>query len=132
MCWPARQPQIYKQNWKPSRNGSKLSKEIELKNSLAHKMKLWVWGYTNGEYLSMLVDGRLTLKYKTYTIKSQDDALEAWKIQQKELILNAEFGIWAEEKNKKEDFYLFWVASQTSACICGWCRRWRNIKSAWK
>ena len=70
-------------------------------------MKLWVWGYTNGEYLSMLVDGRLTLKYKTYTIKSQDDALEAWKIQQKELILNAEFGIWAEEKNKKEDFYPF-------------------------
>ena len=37
----------------------------------------------------MLQDGNLTLKYKTYTIKLLDDALEAWK----ELILNVEFGI---------------------------------------
>ena len=44
---------------------------------------------TNGEYLYMLTDGSLTLKYKTYTIKSLDDALEA----RKELILNVEFGI---------------------------------------
>ena len=46
-------------------------------------MKLPVWGYTNGEYLYMLVNGGLTLKYKTYTIKLQNDALEARKIQQK-------------------------------------------------
>ena len=39
-------------------------------------MGLRVLGYTNGEYLYMLVDGSLTLKYKTYTIKSLDDALE--------------------------------------------------------
>lgn len=39
-------------------------------------MRLRVWGYTNGEYFYMLVDGRVTLKYKTYTITSQDDALE--------------------------------------------------------
>ena len=55
----------------------------------------------------MLVDEGLTLKYKTHTTKSQDDALEARKIRQKELILNVEFGIWVEEKNKKENFYLF-------------------------
>ena len=72
-----------------------------------HKMRLQVWGYTNGGFLYMLVDGGFTLKYKTYTIKSQDHALEAWKIQQSELILNAEFGIWVEEKDKKENFYLF-------------------------
>ena len=40
-------------------------------------MRLRVWGYTNREYLYMLQDGSLMLKYKTYTIKSLDDALEA-------------------------------------------------------
>ena len=39
-------------------------------------MRLRVWGYAKGEYLYMLTDGGLTLKYKTYTIKSLDDALE--------------------------------------------------------
>ena len=39
-------------------------------------MRLIIWRYSNGEYLYMLVDGNLTLKYKTYTIKSQDDELE--------------------------------------------------------
>ena len=50
-----------------------------------YKMRLSVRGYTNGEYLYMLDDGGLTLKYKTYTIKLQDDVLEAWKIQQKKV-----------------------------------------------
>ena len=40
-------------------------------------MRLRVWGYTNGECLYMLTDGSLTLKYKTYTIKLLDGALEA-------------------------------------------------------
>ena len=40
-------------------------------------MKLRVWRYTNGEYLFMLTEGSVTLKYKTYTIKSFKDALEA-------------------------------------------------------
>ena len=40
-------------------------------------MRLRVWGYKNGEYLYMLTDGSLTLQYKTYTIKSLEDALEA-------------------------------------------------------
>ena len=40
-------------------------------------MRLRVWEYTNGEYLYMLIGGSLTLKYKTYTIKSLDDAFEA-------------------------------------------------------
>ena len=39
-------------------------------------MRLRVRGYTKDEYLNILVDGGLTLKYKTYTIKLQDDALE--------------------------------------------------------
>ena len=61
----------------PNRNNSKLTITIELKNALTHKMRLQVYRYTNGEYLYLLVDGGLTLKFKTYTIKSQDDALEA-------------------------------------------------------
>ena len=62
---------------KPSRNDSKLNVTIELRNPRAKKMRLSVWGYTNGEYLYMLTDGSLTLKYKTSKIKSLDDALEA-------------------------------------------------------
>ena len=62
---------------KPSKNDSKLNLTIELRNLLAEKMRVRVWGYTNGEDLYMLTDGSLTLKYKTYTIKLFDDALEA-------------------------------------------------------
>ena len=62
---------------KPSRNDSKLNATIELRNALAKKRRLRVRGYTNGEYLYMLTDGSLTLKYKTYTRKSLDNALEA-------------------------------------------------------
>ena len=62
---------------KPSRNGSKLNVTTELRNPLAKKMRLRVLVYTNGEYLYMLTDGSLTLKYKTYTVKSLEDALEA-------------------------------------------------------
>ena len=63
---------------KPSSNDSKLTLTIELKSALLKKIRLGVWGYTNGEYRYMLVDGSLTLKFKTYIIKSQDDALEEW------------------------------------------------------
>ena len=48
---------------------------IEVKNPLSKKMKLRVWGYTNGKYLYMLLDGGLTLKYNIYTIKSDEDEL---------------------------------------------------------
>ena len=50
---------------------------IELKSVLMHKMRLRVWGYSNGGNLYMAVGGSLILKYKTYTIKSIDDELEA-------------------------------------------------------
>ena len=53
------------------------------KNSFNKKMRLTFWGYTNGEYLYMLQDRSLMLKYKTYTTTSLDDALEA----RKELVL---------------------------------------------
>ena len=62
---------------KPSRSDSKLNVKIEFRNPLARKTRLRVWGYTNGEYLYMLTDGSLTLKWKTYIIKPLDDALEA-------------------------------------------------------
>ena len=73
---------------KPSRNDSKLTLIIELKSALAKKIRLRIWGYTNAEYLHMLVDGGLTLKYKIYTIRSQNYVLEECK----ELMLNAVFG----------------------------------------
>ena len=92
---------------KPSQNDSKLMATIELKSVLMHKMRLRVWGYSNGGNLYIAVDGSLILKYKTYTIKSIDDELEAWKAYQKECTLDTEFGSWAEDKNKKVVFYLF-------------------------
>lgn len=47
---------------------------IDLRDSLGYtnKVGLRVWEYTNGEYLYVLVDNGLTLKYKTYTIKLQE------------------------------------------------------------
>ena len=62
---------------KPTRNDSKMTITIETKNSLAKKLRLRIWRYTHGEYICMLHDGSLTLKYKTYTIKSQYENLEA-------------------------------------------------------
>ena len=53
---------------KPSRNDSKLNTTIELRNLLAKKMMLKVWGYTNGEYPYMLLDSELTLN-KTQKFK---------------------------------------------------------------
>ena len=61
---------------KPSKNDSKLNLTIELRNLLAEKMRVRVWGYTNGEYLYILTHGNLSLKYKINT-KSLNDALEA-------------------------------------------------------
>ena len=47
---------------KPSQNNSILTTIIELNSALTHKMRLRVWGYSNGKYLYMAVDGDLTLK----------------------------------------------------------------------
>ena len=60
-----------------SRNDSKLTVTIKTKSTLTKKMRLRVWGYMKGEYMYMLSNGSLTLKYKTYTIKLLDNALEA-------------------------------------------------------
>ena len=56
---------------RPTRNDSKMTITIETKTSLAKKMRLRVWGYTTGEYIYLQHDGFLTLKYKTYTLRSQ-------------------------------------------------------------
>ena len=50
---------------RPSRNDSKLKLTIETKIPLMKKLQLRVWGYTKGEYLYMLHNGSLMLKYKT-------------------------------------------------------------------
>ena len=61
----------------PKRNDSKMTITIETRYSLTQKMRLRVWGQTNGEYIYLLNDGSLSLKYKTYTLKSQYGALES-------------------------------------------------------
>ena len=62
---------------KPTRNDSKMTITIETKIPLVQKMRLRVWGYTNGEYIYSQHDGSLTLKYKTYTLRSQFEELES-------------------------------------------------------
>ena len=59
-----------------TRNDSKMTITIETKTSLAKKVRPRVWGYTNGEYIYLQPDGSLTLKYKTYTLRSQYEELE--------------------------------------------------------
>ena len=61
---------------KPTRNDSKMIIIIETKNALTKRVRLRVWDYTNGEYIYLLHNGSLTLKYKTFTIKSQYEKLE--------------------------------------------------------
>ena len=63
----------------PNRNESKMTVTTETKKALSKKMRLRVWGYTNDEYRYMLLHGGVTLKYKTYTIKSEEDELESKK-----------------------------------------------------
>ena len=60
-----------------TRNDSKMTITIETKTSLAKKVRPRVWGYTNGEYIYLQPDGSLTLKYKTYTLRSQYEELES-------------------------------------------------------
>ena len=55
---------------KPKRLRTNTNNRIKI--STCKKIRLRVWGYTNAEYLHMLVDGGLTLKYKIYTIRSQN------------------------------------------------------------
>ena len=40
----------------PIRSDLKMTVTIERKNALSRKIRLRVWGYTNGEYLYMLLD----------------------------------------------------------------------------
>ena len=62
---------------RPTRNDSKMTITIETKTSLAKKMRLSLWGYTSREYIYLQHDGSLTLKYKTYTLRSQYEELES-------------------------------------------------------
>ena len=53
----------------------------------------------NGEYLYLVLDRGLTIKYKTYIVKPEEDDFES----QKELIIK-NFCTEVEEKNKKAIF----------------------------
>ena len=79
---------------------------IKIKNHLSKKIRLRVWRYTNGEHLYMLLDSRLTFKYKTYTIKSEEDELESWE-EEEELIFKRVFDIWVLKKKQRGTFYLY-------------------------
>ena len=57
-------------------------------------MRLTVWGYSQGKYLYILGPSRLTLKYKTYSVVTQDNELEK---EQKNILRK---GIWQLESKK--------------------------------
>ena len=50
---------------------------IKTRQYLNKKIRLRVWRYTNGDYIYLLKDGSLTLKYKTYTLKPKYEELES-------------------------------------------------------
>ena len=62
---------------KPTRNDSKMTITIETKTRLVKKVRLRKWGYTSGEYIYLQHDGSLTLRYKTYKLRSQYEELES-------------------------------------------------------
>ena len=62
---------------KPTRNDSKMTITFETKIPLVKKMRLRVWGYTSGEYIYLQHNDSLTLKYKTYTLRSQYEEIES-------------------------------------------------------
>ena len=62
---------------KPTRNDSKMTITIETKTPLVKKLRRRVWGYTSGEYIYLQHNDSLTLKYKTYTLRSQYEELES-------------------------------------------------------
>ena len=61
---------------KLTRSDSELSLKTELKNPLVRKMIFRVWEYSIGEYLYMIADSGLTLKYNTYSILLQENVVE--------------------------------------------------------
>ena len=69
-------PQLHKRDWKAVKKQLKTDNDNLNEGSAGKKMRLRVWGYSNSEYLYMLTDGNLTLKYKRYTKKWQDHDLE--------------------------------------------------------
>ena len=42
-------------------------------------MRLTVWGYSQGQYLYILGPSGLTLKYKTYSVVTQNNELEEYR-----------------------------------------------------
>ena len=62
---------------KTTRNDSKMTITIGTKEPLVKKLRLRVWGYTSREYIYLQHDCSLTLKYKTYTLRSQYEEFES-------------------------------------------------------
>lgn len=52
---------------------SELTLKIKLKTSPTNKMRLHVWGYSQGEYFYLLTECDLTIKYKSYGITKKID-----------------------------------------------------------
>ena len=44
----------------------KIALKINLKAALTKKMRLHVWGYSQGKFLYLLTESGLTMKYKIY------------------------------------------------------------------
>ena len=54
-------------------NDSNVVLRVNVKTTVTKKMRLRVWGYSPGEYLYLLTEFGLTMKYKTYSIVNKED-----------------------------------------------------------
>ena len=65
------------------RDDSNLICKTELKNVLATRMRMGIWGYSQGEYLHLLSDKGLAMKFKTYSICSYSNRNGRNKLKEK-------------------------------------------------
>ena len=74
---------------KLERNDSKINIHIQLKAAATKKLRFMVWAHSLGEYLYILTKNGLTLRHRTYAIKSERGRLARMREKQ-----SVEKGVW--------------------------------------
>ena len=90
-----------------NRDDSDLSITVDLKAVAAKKMRLYVTGYFQGEYMYMLGKDRLIMNYKEYSVNKQKTVTASQVMVARPYIKKEERIILVLEKKKKKK-NIFW------------------------